>query len=94
MEIGTQHGNLFWNDPKARERLQTHKPFQVFSCWNGATAFAANPILERKIQFCGPIKNECYQGELKLFCKDMWLLGNGKIAVIPSINLEYSDDAA
>lgn len=86
--------NLFWNDPKARERLQAHKPFQVFSCWNGATAFTAKPILERKIRFRGPVKNECYQGEPKLFCKEMWLSGHGKIAVIPSINLEYSDDAA
>lgn len=86
--------NLFWNDPKAKERLHAHKPFQVFSCWNGATAFTAKPILERKIRFREPLKNECYQGEPKLFCKDMWLSGYGRIAVIPTVNLEYSDDAA
>jgi alpha-1,3-mannosyltransferase len=86
--------NLFWNDPKAQELLYAHKPFQVFSCWNGATAFTARPILEQKIRFRGPTKNECYQGEPKLFCKDMWHWGYGKIAVVPTINLEYSDDAA
>jgi hypothetical protein len=36
--------NLFWNDPKSRQRLNSHKPFQVFSCWNGATAFTANAL--------------------------------------------------
>lgn len=86
--------NLFWNDPKAKERLLAHKPFQVFCCWNGATAFTAKPILERTIKFRGHGENECYQGEPKLFCKDMWHSGHGKIAVIPTVNLEYSDDAA
>jgi alpha-1,3-mannosyltransferase len=86
--------NLFWNDPKAQELLYAHKPFQVFSCWNGATAFTAQPILEQKVRFRGPIKNECYQGEPKLFCKDMWHWGHGEIAVVPTINLEYSDSAA
>ena len=86
--------NLFWNDAKAKERLNAHRPFQVFSCWNGATAFTAKPILERTIKFRSPMDKECYQGEPKLFCKDMWHHGYGKIAVVPTVNLEYSDDAA
>jgi alpha-1,3-mannosyltransferase len=86
--------NLFWNDPKAKERLDAHKPFQVFSCWNGATAFTAMPILEQTIKFRASMENECYQGEPKLFAKDMWHQGHGKIAVVPSVNLAYSDDAA
>ena len=86
--------NLFWNDPKARERLNSHKPFQVFSCWNGAAVFTAKPILERVLQFRHSKADECYQGEPKLFCKDMWKAGYGKIAVVPSVNIEYSDEAA
>ncbi len=86
--------NLFWNDPKAQARLHAGKPFQVFSCWNGATVFTAKPLLEGKIKFRSPYEHECYQGEPQLFCKDMWHHGYGKIAVIPSVNLEYSDEAA
>ena len=86
--------NIFWNNPSAHERLQTGKPFQVFSCWNGATAFSAQPFLESKIRFRTSHEHECRQGEPKTWCTEMWHFGYGKIAVIPSVNLGYSDDAA
>jgi len=86
--------NLFWNNPMARDRLRGGKPFQVFSCWNGATSFAAKPLLEKRVHFRSPYDQECTQGEPELFCKDMWYQGYGKIAVVPSVNLEYSDEAA
>jgi len=86
--------NLFWNDDKTKQRLNAHRPFQVFSCWNGATAFTAKPILEHTIKFRSPNEKECYHGEPKLFCKDMWHHGYGKIAVVPTVNLVYSDDQA
>ncbi|EUC47118.1 glycosyltransferase family 69 protein [Bipolaris oryzae ATCC 44560] len=86
--------DLFWNDQKSKSRLSTWKPFQVFSCWNGVTAFTAKPIMEKKIKFRAHIEGECFQGEPKLFAKDMWFHGYGKIAVVPSINVEYSDEAS
>ncbi|TVY25213.1 Alpha-1,3-mannosyltransferase [Lachnellula hyalina] len=85
--------NLFWDDSTARERYQNHKPFQVFSCWNSATAFTAKPLLKQKIAFRSANNEECFQGEPRLWCKDMWHLGYGKIAVIPTVNVEYSDEA-
>jgi alpha-1,3-mannosyltransferase len=86
--------NLFWNNPNAQQSLRAGRPFQVFSCWNGATSFTAKPLLEQKIKFRSAYEDECAQGEPKIFCKEMWNLGHGKIAVVPSINLEYSDKAA
>jgi alpha-1,3-mannosyltransferase len=86
--------NLFWNDDKARARLAAAKPFQVFACWNGVTAFTAKPLLDRRIKFRARGPGECFQGEPKLFAKDMWANGYGKIAVVPSVNVEYSDEAA
>jgi alpha-1,3-mannosyltransferase len=87
--------NIFWNNPTALDHYRSHKSFQVFSCWNGATAFTAKPFLERRIEFRRSISNECpSQGEPQLFCKDLWHIGYRKIAVVPSVNLEYSDDAA
>ncbi|MCJ1390491.1 hypothetical protein MMC18_003351 [Xylographa bjoerkii] len=86
--------DLFWNNPKALANYMTHKPFQVFSCWNGATTFTAKPILEQTVKFRNSAEGECYQGEPELFCKDMWRQGYGKVAVIPAVNLEYTDAAA
>jgi len=85
--------NIFWNNPAAEKRMQAGRAFQVFSCWNGATAFTAKPIIEQQVAFRSHNDLECFQGEPKLFCKDMWKAGYGKIAVVPSINLEYSDEA-
>lgn len=84
--------NLFHNDPKAHARWSSSKPFQVFSCWNGITAFTAKPLMEKKIKFRAHKENECFQGEPNLFAKDMWFNGYGKIAVVPSVNVEYSDE--
>ncbi|EXL65545.1 hypothetical protein FOPG_18230 [Fusarium oxysporum f. sp. conglutinans race 2 54008] len=79
---------LFWNAKETRARFDAKRPFQVFSCWNAAAAFSAQPII-KGLRFRAPKRNECPQGEPQLFCKDMWYRGYGKIAVVPSINLEY-----
>ncbi|USP73784.1 glycosyltransferase family 69 protein [Curvularia clavata] len=86
--------DLFWNDQKSKARLSASKAFQVFACWNGVTAFTAQPLMEGKIRFRAHREEECFQGEPKLFAKDMWFHGYGKIAVVPSVNVEYSDEAA
>ena len=94
-EDGDSAWNLFWNNPSASERYHSHRSLQVFSCWNGATAFSAKPLLEQKVRFRRSHEKECPgQGEPQLFCKDLWHFGYRKIAVVPSVNLEYSDDAA
>ncbi|KAK3353439.1 alpha-1,3-mannosyltransferase CMT1 [Lasiosphaeria hispida] len=83
--------DLFFNEPVARQRMAAGVPFQVFACWNGATAFAAEPLASGDVSFRWPAKDECFQGEPQLFCKDLWWKGYGKIAVVPSVNLEYTD---
>ena len=85
--------NLFWNDTPTRARYDTHLPFQVFSCWNGVTAFRAQPVLEGlRFRASNEDAGECFQGEPQLFCKDLWFRGFGRIAVVPSVNLAYSDE--
>ncbi|OLN82301.1 Alpha-1,3-mannosyltransferase CMT1-like protein 4 [Colletotrichum chlorophyti] len=85
--------NIFWNEETSRRRFFDHKPLQVFSCWNGAVAMTARPLVDQLVRFRAPGQSECFQGEPQLFCKDMWNAGFGKIAVVPSVNLEYSDEA-
>ncbi|KAK0631530.1 cryptococcal mannosyltransferase 1-domain-containing protein [Immersiella caudata] len=86
--------DLFWNDEKTKGRFEGHVPFQVFSCWNGAVAFTAKPVVSGEVKFRSVRRDrgECHQGEPQLFCKDMWWAGYGKIMVVPSVNLEYSDE--
>lgn len=86
--------NLFWNHPTSRQRYDEHKAFQVFACWNGAVVFAAKPIIQNNIRFRRSKPDECYAGEPRLFCKDLWMEGYSKIAVVPSVNLDYSDKSA
>ncbi|KAF7547624.1 hypothetical protein G7Z17_g7612 [Cylindrodendrum hubeiense] len=88
--------NLFWNAPDTKSRYYDNLPFQVFSCWNGATAIGAAPLLEglRFREKHGGKDGECAQGEPQIFCKEMWFRGYRKIAVVPTVNLEYSDDKA
>jgi len=86
--------NLFWNHPMSRQRFDEHKAFQVFACWNGAVVFSAKPLIEKNIRFRKSKARECYSGEPRLFCKDLWMEGYSKIAVVPSVNLDYSDGSA
>ena len=86
--------NLFWNAPRTRRRLDLKLPFQVFSCWNGMTAFTASPLLKQQIEFRSslPDGKECYLGEPLHFAKDMWYHNYTRVAVVPSVNLGYSWD--
>jgi alpha-1,3-mannosyltransferase len=94
-DFGMAH-DLFWNEPLSRARFDAYEPFQVFSCWNGAVVFMAEPLAKGKVRFrvARIREGECLQAEPHLFCKDMWFRGHGKIAVVPSVNLEYSDEKA
>ena len=84
--------NPFWNDENTRQRLYEGRSFQVFSCWNGATAFTAKPLMDKKIKFRSSRPGECYLGEPTHFCKDLWQENYRRIAVVPSINIGYSTE--
>lgn len=81
--------SLFPQDTATKKRYEKNQPFQVFSCWNGAAVFTAKPILQG-LSFRGPLQTECTHSEFELFCKDLWLRGYGKIAVIPTVNLQHA----
>ncbi|KAL1866608.1 hypothetical protein VTK73DRAFT_4614 [Phialemonium thermophilum] len=83
--------DLFFNEPVARSRMAAMRPFQVFSCWNGGVAFAAAPLADGAVRFRSSARDECFQGEPQLFCKDMWAAGHGRIAVVPTVNFAYTD---
>ncbi len=86
--------NIFYDEPVAKARMKDGVPFQVFSCWNGAVAMTAEPLVKGEVSFRWPDekRGECFQGEPQLLCKDFWYKGYGRIAVVPSVNLMYTDE--
>lgn len=86
--------NLLWDDPKRKRRLEAHKPFQVFACWNGMAAMSARPFVAKGIRFRRSREGECYMGEPTLLAKDLWKEGFGKILVVPSVWVAYSHNAS
>jgi alpha-1,3-mannosyltransferase len=86
--------NLFWNHPISRQRFDEHQTLQVFACWNGAVVFTAKPIIRKKIKLRKSKPSECFPGEPRLFCKDLWMEGYSRTAVVLAVNLDYSDKSA
>jgi alpha-1,3-mannosyltransferase len=86
--------NLFWISPWTKQAFDEQLSFQVFSCWNGAVSIGAKPFMEKQLRFRGPFEEECYEGEPVLLCKDMWMLGFSRIAVVPTVNLAYDIESA
>lgn len=87
-----QHSlDLFFDHPPSRARFLAGLPTQVFSCWNGAVALRAAPLARGDAAFRCPRPGECFQGEPQLLCKDLWGRGYGRIAVVPAVNLDYTD---
>lgn len=90
----TSAGDLFWNDEYTLSRLRAGKPFQVFSCWNGAVSVGAHLFTRGPMRFRAHRDGECPHTGTLLFCKGVWSGAIGPIAVIPSVNLAYSDEEA
>ncbi|KAL8339841.1 hypothetical protein RB601_006118 [Gaeumannomyces tritici] len=82
---------LFPDDLVSRERFEAGRAVHVFACWNGAVTFRAEPVMSEKVKFRDGREGECRVGEPTYFCKDLWWHGYGKIAIVPTVNLEYND---
>jgi hypothetical protein len=90
LAVGNKANDLFWKDPIGKQRAYRGLPLQVYSCWNGGVVIDAMPFYEHVIKFRRGKPNECSESECSLFCKDLWNLGYGKIALVPNIALAYS----
>ncbi|KAF8603333.1 hypothetical protein BDV93DRAFT_508560 [Ceratobasidium sp. AG-I] len=74
------------DDKSDREALEKGDPFQVFSCWNGVTAFTAHDDPESK-DGATDKASECYLSSV-----DLWKAGLGRIMVVPRARMAYSLD--
>lgn len=91
---------LFPFNPATKEKYERNETIQVFSCWNGGVVMPAEPFLEPKrgkkkpLRFRDARQGECGGGEPTMLCKDMWYMGYGKIAVVPTVNVGYWNESS
>ncbi|OJD15368.1 hypothetical protein AJ78_04373 [Emergomyces pasteurianus Ep9510] len=81
--------DMFFDDPPSARRYEKSLPLQAYSCWGGMVTLDAAMFIKRKVSFRNSAAGECYMGEPTLLAKDLWRIGQGKILVVPSVNVAY-----
>ena len=86
---------------EAQDQILNHKPFRVFSCWNGVIVFTAAPLKNKTLQFRYTKKNEkkkykinnCqkvkYESECTYLHIDLFNLGYSKKFINPDVRVTY-----
>jgi hypothetical protein len=86
---------------EAQDQILNHKPFRVFSCWNGVIVFTASPLRNKSLQFRykknkNKIKykiNNClnhdYESECTYLHIDLFSLGYTKKLINPDVRVTY-----
>ena len=91
----------FIYNKEAQDLILNHKPFRVFSCWNGVTVFTASPLKNKTLQFrCKNSMrkrkykiNNCqsfdYESECTYLHIDLFSLGYTKKFINPDVRVTY-----
>jgi len=86
---------------EAQDLILNHKPFRVFSCWNGVTVFTASPLENKSIKFRYKKNNKqrkykinnClnldYESECTYLHIDLFDLGYTKKFINPEVRVTY-----
>nr|KAJ3410404.1 capsular associated protein [Polyrhizophydium stewartii] len=81
----------FVYDPEARSRYELGLPVQAYSCWNGMAVMNSAPFYDHNLRFrrSDAALGECAASECQLIAKDMWMLGYGRILMVPLVRVVY-----
>ena len=91
----------FLVNKEAQDLILSHKPFRVFSCWNGVTVFTASPLKNKTLQFRYKKDNETrkykinncldlnYESECTYLHIDLFNLGYTKKFINPDVRVTY-----
>ena len=91
----------FFINKEAQDLVVNHKPIRVFSCWNGAIAFKASPLKDKKVQFRNKMNytqpkhnlnnpaKDYYESECTYFNIDLFSLGYTKKFINPDVRVTY-----
>ncbi|PRP81937.1 alpha-1,3-mannosyltransferase CMT1 [Planoprotostelium fungivorum] len=91
--IGRSHSFFELHAPSKKRYLQ-RLPIQMYSCWNGMLIFDAIPFVDNDLVFrdANVTKGECRESESTRICKDFWMVGKGKIQMLPAVAVAYKED--
>ena len=97
-----RHDFPYFVNKEGQDLVINHKPIRVFSCWNGVTAFTAEPLKDRKIQFRYELHEDryvqhyldsdqkfFYESECTYFHIDLFSLGYTRTFVNPDVRVAY-----
>ena len=91
----------FITNKEAQDLILNHKPFRVFSCWNGVTVFTASPLKNKTLQFrykknkekikyqINNCRNVSYESECTYLHIDLFSLGYTKKFINPEVRVTY-----
>ena len=86
---------------EAQDLILNHKPFRVFSCWNGITVFTASPLKNKALKFrytknkekrkykINNCMNVNYESECTYLHIDLFSLGYTKKFINPEVRVTY-----
>ena len=86
---------------EAQDQILNHKPFRVFSCWNGVIVFTAAPLKNKTLQFRHTKRNEKKKYKINNFPKvkfesectylhiDLFNLGYSRKFINPEVRVTY-----
>ena len=97
-----RHDFPFFVNKEGQDLVINHKPVRVFSCWNGVTAFTAEPLKDKQIQFRYELHEDRYvqhylnsdqrfgyESECTYFHIDLFSLGYTKTFINPDVRVAY-----
>ena len=91
----------FLINKEAQDLILNHKPFRVFSCWNGVIVFTASPLKNKALQFryqknkkkrkykINSCLNHNYESECTYLHIDLFNLGFTKKLINPDVRVTY-----
>jgi hypothetical protein len=106
VSIDLDGNSLLMNFPfiinkEGQDLILSHKPFRVFSCWNGVIVFTASPLKNKALRFRYKESNETrkykinncqdvdFESECTYFHIDLFNMGYTKKFINPNVRVTY-----
>lgn len=79
--------------PQSIDAVVRHRPFRVYSCFDGLSVFDAAPMHTHGIRFREPGLNDCHAGQGTLLSADLWDRGFKNHILIPTVRTAKDPEA-
>jgi len=79
--------------PQSVDAVVRHRPFRVYSCFDGLAVFDASPMHTHGIRFREPGLKDCQAGQGALLSADLWDRGFKNHILIPTVRTAKDPDS-